>query len=161
MKATRTFGWRDWSPLHRRCSYGRKATRRAKAILVRRIVRDYVAAAIDRASPNLEQFVAGHLKCQDAVPLVFTDPGGAVGFEPTGWSASTDERGADPTSELTSVLSGSAEVVGAPGSQAGPLGDGTPVGAVWIGLAGVLSPALRPTGGRVLPCLLPPIHGQV
>ena len=30
-----------------------------------------IAAAIDRAKPDLEQFVARHLECPEAVPLIF------------------------------------------------------------------------------------------
>ncbi|HEV2359752.1 MAG TPA: hypothetical protein VGZ23_19355 [bacterium] len=41
---------------------------------VRRIVRDYIVAVIDRAKPQLEQFIAGHLECPEAVPLIFADP---------------------------------------------------------------------------------------
>ena len=36
---------------------------------MRRIVRDYVVAAIDRARPQLEQFIARHLECPESVPL--------------------------------------------------------------------------------------------
>jgi hypothetical protein len=40
---------------------------------MRRIVRDYIAAAINRAKPQLEQFVAVHLECPEAIPLIFGD----------------------------------------------------------------------------------------
>jgi hypothetical protein len=39
---------------------------------VRRIVRDYVAAALDRLKPQLERYIAAHLECPEG--LVFTDP---------------------------------------------------------------------------------------
>lgn len=41
---------------------------------MRRDVRDYVAAALDRARPDLERFIAEQLECPAAVPLVFIDP---------------------------------------------------------------------------------------
>src|SRR5579864_1842353 len=65
---------RDWSPSRRRCLFGRKATRCAQGVIVRRIVRDCIAAAIDRTKPQFEQFIAGYLECPDAVPLAFSDP---------------------------------------------------------------------------------------
>ena len=40
---------------------------------MRRVVRDYVAAAIDRARPHLERFIAGYLECPESVPLIFAD----------------------------------------------------------------------------------------
>ena len=40
---------------------------------MRRIVRDYIRAAIDRARPQLDHFIAGHLECPESVPLIFTD----------------------------------------------------------------------------------------
>lgn len=41
---------------------------------MRCIVREYIAAAIDRGRPDLERYIAGHLQCPQAVPLAFTDP---------------------------------------------------------------------------------------
>lgn len=40
---------------------------------MRRIVRDYIAAAIDRARPDFERYIVSHLQCPASVPLVFTD----------------------------------------------------------------------------------------
>jgi hypothetical protein len=40
---------------------------------MRRVVRDHVVAALDRARPDLERFVAGHLERPEAVPLIFAD----------------------------------------------------------------------------------------
>jgi len=40
---------------------------------MRRIVRDYIAAAIDRVRPQLERFMAGHLEVREPFPLVFDD----------------------------------------------------------------------------------------
>jgi hypothetical protein len=45
---------------------------------MRRIVRDYIAAALDRTRPELEQFIAAHLQCPEAVPLVFSDPATSI-----------------------------------------------------------------------------------
>ncbi|HEV2356233.1 MAG TPA: hypothetical protein VGZ23_01255 [bacterium] len=45
---------------------------------MRRIVCDFIAAAIDRTRPELEQFIAGHLECPEAVPLIFTDPKASI-----------------------------------------------------------------------------------
>jgi hypothetical protein len=52
-----------------------------------------------------------------------------------------------------------AEVVGASGRQPGPLGCGTSVRAELF--AASASPPLRPASGRVLPELLPAVHGQI
>ena len=46
---------------------------RARASLMRRIVSDFIAATLDRARPQLEQFIAGHLECPESVPLIFAD----------------------------------------------------------------------------------------
>jgi hypothetical protein len=54
------------------CSAGRPRGGR-KAFVVRRIVRDFVAAALDRAKADLERFVAEHLECPESVPLIFAD----------------------------------------------------------------------------------------
>lgn len=42
--------------------------------LVRLIVRDYIAAALNRQKPKLERYVAEHLRCPEAYALVFTEP---------------------------------------------------------------------------------------
>jgi hypothetical protein len=44
-----------------------------KAFFVRRIVRNYIATAVDRRKPELERFIAGHLECPESVPLIFAD----------------------------------------------------------------------------------------
>ena len=41
---------------------------------MRRVVRDYIAAGLDRQKPQLERYVAEHLRCPQACPLVFTEP---------------------------------------------------------------------------------------
>jgi hypothetical protein len=73
MKAIRTFGSRDWSPPRRRCSFGRQPRGGMQKRTLRRVVRDYIAAAIDRARPRFEQFIAGHLECPESVPLILAD----------------------------------------------------------------------------------------
>jgi hypothetical protein len=42
------------------------------ALYVRRVVRDYVAAALDRLKPQLGRYIATHLECPET--LAFTDP---------------------------------------------------------------------------------------
>lgn len=49
---------------------------------MRRIVCDFVGAAIDRKKPELEQFIVGHLECPESVPLIFTDPNAVIGGTP-------------------------------------------------------------------------------
>lgn len=41
---------------------------------MRRIVRDYIAAALDRAKPELERYIAERLEIPEPVPLIFVDP---------------------------------------------------------------------------------------
>lgn len=41
---------------------------------MRRIVRDYVAASIDRVRPQLEEYLARHLEYRESFPLVFDNP---------------------------------------------------------------------------------------
>jgi hypothetical protein len=41
---------------------------------MRRVVRDYIAAAIDRARPELERYIAGHLQAGGRPRSYFTDP---------------------------------------------------------------------------------------
>ncbi|HKX17156.1 MAG TPA: hypothetical protein VJT33_04005 [bacterium] len=45
---------------------------------MRRIVRDYIVAAVDRAKPDLERLIAGPLECPEVVPLIFADPVAAI-----------------------------------------------------------------------------------
>ncbi|HLW47991.1 MAG TPA: hypothetical protein VKW09_09525 [bacterium] len=45
---------------------------------MRRIVHDYIAAAIDRARPDLERYIAGHLECREAFPLTFEEPRASI-----------------------------------------------------------------------------------
>ncbi len=40
---------------------------------MRRVVRDYIAAAIDREKSKIEQFIGGHLECPESIPLIFAD----------------------------------------------------------------------------------------
>jgi hypothetical protein len=61
---------------YRSCSFGRATAWRAQGSLIRRIVRDFITAAIDREKPHLEQFIAEHLRYPDAFPL---EPRGPVG----------------------------------------------------------------------------------
>jgi hypothetical protein len=56
------------------CSLTGRANLPCKVSVVRRFAWDYVAAAIDRARPRFEEFIARHLECPEAVPLVFTEP---------------------------------------------------------------------------------------
>lgn len=49
-----------------------------KTSAVRRVVRDYVAAAIDRDRPELEGYIARHLRYPEPFPLVLSDPVAAI-----------------------------------------------------------------------------------
>jgi hypothetical protein len=57
-----------------RCSFGRKLGPRAQGFSMRRVVRDYVATSISRARPQLEQYIARHLKYSEPFPFVLTEP---------------------------------------------------------------------------------------
>jgi hypothetical protein len=41
---------------------------------MRRLVRDYIAAASNRARPKLERFIAANLECPETIPRAFIDP---------------------------------------------------------------------------------------
>jgi hypothetical protein len=47
-----------------------------------RIVRDYIAAAVDRARPDLERYIAEHLEYPEAVPLSLAGGGNPGNPEP-------------------------------------------------------------------------------
>jgi hypothetical protein len=45
---------------------------------MRHAVRDYVAASIDHAKPQLERYIADHLQCLEPFPFVFCEPATSI-----------------------------------------------------------------------------------
>lgn len=45
---------------------------------MRRIVRDYITAALDRQKPQLQAYIAEHLQCPEPFPFVFCEPAASI-----------------------------------------------------------------------------------